>query len=118
MNSAKRKLIILGAAGRDFHDFNTYWRDNPDVEVVAFTATQIPDIHGRTYPAVLAGPKYPKGIPIYAEEELPELIRRHGVDLCTIAYSDLPHEVVMHKAALVNAAAAPTSSSWATSTPC
>jgi len=106
MNSAKRKLIILGAAGRDFHDFNTYWRDNPDVEVVAFTATQIPDIHGRTYPAVLAGPKYPKGIPIYAEEELPELIRRHGVDLCTIAYSDLPHEVVMHKAALVNAAGA------------
>lgn len=106
MNSAKRKLIVLGAAGRDFHDFNTYWRDNPDVEVVAFTATQIPDIHGRTYPAVLAGPKYPKGIPIYAEEELPELIRRHGVDLCTIAYSDLPHEVVMHKAALVNAAGA------------
>jgi predicted GTPase len=106
MNSAKRKLIILGAAGRDFHDFNTYWRDNPDVEVVAFTATQIPDIHGRTYPAVLAGPKYPKGIPSYAEEELPELIRRHGVDLCTIAYSDLPHEVVMHKAALVNAAGA------------
>ena len=106
MNSAKRKLIILGAAGRDFHDFNTYWRDNPDVEVVAFTATQIPDIHGRTYPAILAGPKYPKGIPIYAEEELPELIRRHGVDLCTIAYSDLPHEVVMHKAALVNAAGA------------
>jgi predicted GTPase len=106
MNSAKRKVIILGAAGRDFHDFNTYWRDNPDVEVVAFTATQIPDIDGRTYPAVLAGPKYPEGIPIYAEEELPELIRRHGVDLCTIAYSDLPHEVVMHKAALVNAAGA------------
>jgi predicted GTPase len=106
MSSAKRKLIILGAAGRDFHDFNTYWRDNPDVEVVAFTATQIPDIDGRTYPAVLAGPKYPQGIPIYAEEELPELIRRHGVDLCTIAYSDLPHEVVMHKASLVNAAGA------------
>jgi predicted GTPase len=106
MSSAKRKLIILGAAGRDFHDFNSYWRDNPDVEVVAFTATQIPDIHGRIYPPVLAGPKYPQGIPIYPEEELPELIRRHGVDLCTIAYSDLPHEVVMHKAALVNAAGA------------
>ena len=106
MSSGKRKVIILGAAGRDFHDFNTYWRDNPAYEVVAFTATQIPDIEGRVYPPVLSGPQYPKGIPIYAEEELPKLIEDLGVDLCTIAYSDLPHEVVMHKSALVNACGA------------
>ena len=106
MSSQKRKVIILGAAGRDFHDFNTYWRDNPAYEVVAFTATQIPDIEGRVYPPVLAGPNYPQGIPIHGEEELPELIKKHDVDLCTIAYSDLPHEVVMHKASLVNACGA------------
>jgi len=106
MSLPKRKLIILGAAGRDFHDFNTYWRDNPACEVVAFTATQIPDIEGRVYPPLLAGPKYPQGIPIHAEEELPELIARHAVDICAIAYSDLPHEQVMHKAALVNACGA------------
>ncbi len=106
MSTTARKVIILGAAGRDFHDFNTYWRDNDAYEVVAFTATQIPDIEGRTYPPELAGPKYPKGIPIYDEGELPELIRKHDVDLCTIAYSDLPHPVVMHKASLVNACGA------------
>ncbi|MCK4341261.1 MAG: GTPase [Phycisphaerae bacterium] len=100
------KVIILGAAGRDFHDFNTYWRDNEAYEIVAFTATQIPDIHGRTYPPVLSGPRYPQGIPIYDESELPELIKKHNVDLCALAYSDLPHEVVMHKAALVNACGA------------
>ena len=106
MTSQKRKVIIMGAAGRDFHDFNTYWRDNDSAAVVCFTATQIPDIEGRVYPPVLSGPKYPDGIPIYGEEELPELIRKHHVDLCALAYSDLPHEVVMHKAALVNACGA------------
>lgn len=96
----------MGAAGRDFHDFNVYWRDNPAFEVVAFTAAQIPDIAGRVYPPELAGPRYPKGIPIYAEADIRKLIREHGVDLVAIAYSDLPHEVVMHKGALVNAAGA------------
>ena len=106
MSSTRRKVIILGAAGRDFHDFNVYWRQRDDVEVVAFTATQIPDIAGRTYPPELAGPKYPRGIPIHNESDLPELIAKEGVDLVTIAYSDLPHEVVMHKAALANACGA------------
>ncbi len=106
MSQGTRRVIILGAAGRDFHDFNSYWRDNEAYEVVAFTATQIPDIDGRVYPPVLSGPRYPDGIPIHDESELPELIRKHDVDLCTIAYSDLPHEVVMHKAALVNACGA------------
>ena len=101
MSNSVRKVIIMGAAGRDFHDFNVYWRDNPDYEVVCFTATQIPDIEGRTYPPVLSGPRYPKGIPIYSEEELPKLIKKYNADLCTLAYSDLPHEVVMHKASLV-----------------
>ena len=106
MSTGARRVIILGAAGRDFHDFNTYWRDNEAYEVVAFTATQIPDIHGRTYPPELSGTRYPQGIPIYDESELPELVKKHDVDLCTIAYSDLPHEVVMHKASLVNACGA------------
>jgi predicted GTPase len=83
-----------------------YWRDNEAHEVVAFTATQIPDIEGRVYPPVLSGPRYPDGIPIHREEELPELIKKHGVDLVAIAYSDLPHEVVMNKGALVNACGA------------
>ncbi len=101
-----RNLIILGAAGRDFHDFNVHWRRREDVRVVAFTANQIPDIQGRTYPAELCGPKYPRGIPIYAEAELPRLIGELRADLCTLAYSDLAHEEVMHKAALCNAAGA------------
>jgi predicted GTPase len=104
--STKRKVIIMGAAGRDFHDFNTYWRDREDVEIVAFTATQIPDIDGRVYPPELSGPKYPKGIPIHDESELPALIAKHDIDLVTIAYSDLPHEVVMNKGALVNSCGA------------
>jgi predicted GTPase len=104
--AAVRKVIIMGAAGRDFHDFNTYWRDDPASQVVAFTATQIPNIEGRVYPPILAGPRYPQGIPIYAEQQLPELIREHGVDLVALAYSDLPHEMVMHKGALVNACGA------------
>jgi len=97
------KTIIMGAAGRDFHNFNTYFRDNADYEVVAFTATQIPDIEGRRYPKQLAGSLYPKGIPIRAEEELPALIKKYGVEQVVFAYSDVPHEVVMHKASLVNA---------------
>jgi predicted GTPase len=106
MCAEKRRVIILGAAGRDFHDFNSYWKDQPGYEVVAFTATQIPDIAGRVYPPELSGPKYPSGIPIYAETELPDLIRRLNADLCAMAYSDQPHEEVMHKAALVNACGA------------
>lgn len=100
------KTIIMGAAGRDFHNFNVFFRNNPDYEVVAFTATQIPDIEGRLYPPELAGPLYPKGIPIYAEEELPELIRKFGVQQVVFAYSDVSHEYVMHKASLVMAAGA------------
>jgi predicted GTPase len=97
------KTIIMGAAGRDFHNFNTFFRGNKDYEVVAFTATQIPDIEGRLYPPELAGDLYPAGIPIRPEEELPELVRQHQVQQVIFAYSDVPHEYVMHKAALVNA---------------
>ncbi|MCL4530044.1 MAG: GTPase, partial [Chloroflexi bacterium] len=96
------KTIIMGAAGRDFHNFNTFFRGNKDYEVVAFTATQIPDIEGRVYPKELAGNLYPKGIPIRAEDELPALIKKHGVEQVIFAYSDVPYEYVMHKAALVN----------------
>jgi len=96
------KTIIMGAAGRDFHNFLTFFRDNKDYEVVAFTATQIPDIEGRVFPAELAGALYPKGIPIRAEEELPDLIRKHQADQVVFAYSDVTDEYVMHKAALVN----------------
>jgi predicted GTPase len=96
------KTIIMGAAGRDFHNFNTFFRGNKDYEVVAFTATQIPDIEGRLYPAELAGSLYPKGIRIEPEEELASLIRDHGVEQVVFAYSDVPHEYVMHKACLVN----------------
>ncbi len=101
-----QKVIIMGAAGRDFHDFNMYFRENPDFEVVAFTATQIPDIEGRQYPHELAGTLYPKGIPILPESELTELIRKHDIDLVFLSYSDLPHEYVMHKASEVLAAGA------------
>jgi len=97
------KTIIMGAAGRDFHNFNTFFRGNNVYEVVAFTATQIPDIEGRLYPPELAGSLYPEGIPIRAEEELLELIKKHGVEQVVFAYSDVPHEYVMHKASLVNA---------------
>jgi predicted GTPase len=101
-----KKVIIMGAAGRDFHNFNTYFRDNPDYRVVAFTATQIPDIEGRKYPAALAGKLYPKGIPIHAEAELDGLIAAHKVDDVHLAYSDLPHAYVMDKASQVLAAGA------------
>ena len=97
------KTLIMGAAGRDFHNFNTFFRGNRDYDVVAFTAAQIPDIDGRLYPQELAGELYPAGIPIYAEEDLPGLISRHHVEQVVFAYSDLPYEYVMHRAALVNA---------------
>lgn len=100
------RTLIMGAAGRDFHNFNVAFRDNPDYEVVAFTATQIPDIEGRTYPAALAGKRYPKGIPIHAEDDLLKLIKTLKVDQVVFAYSDVPHEYVMHKASMVLAAGA------------
>jgi predicted GTPase len=100
------RTIIMGAAGRDFHNFNVFFRDNSDYEVVAFTATQIPDIEGRTYPAKLAGSLYPQGIPIKAESDLVRLIQEKKVDQVVFAYSDVPHEVVMHKASMVLAAGA------------
>jgi len=96
----------MGAAGRDFHNFNVYYRDNDAYNVVAFTATQIPDIHGRKYPPELSGALYPNGIPIYAEEELVDLIKKHNVEEVVFAYSDLPYPYVMEKSALVNAAGA------------
>ncbi|HEX7621815.1 MAG TPA: cyclic 2,3-diphosphoglycerate synthase [Anaerolineales bacterium] len=98
------RTLIMGAAGRDFHNFNVYFRNNKDYEVVAFTATQIPDIEGRTYPKELAGKLYPKGIPIYAETDLLKLIKDLKVEQVIFAYSDVPHEVVMHKASMVLAA--------------
>jgi len=102
----KDKVLIMGAAGRDFHNFNVYFRDNPDYTVVAFTATQIPNIEGRVYPPELAGARYPDGIPIYPESELLRLVREQHVDQVIFAYSDVPHEYVMHKASMVNAAGA------------
>jgi predicted GTPase len=98
--------IIQGAAGRDFHNFNLAYRDNEAYDVVAFTATQIPDIDGRKYPAVLAGKLYPKGIPIYDESELESLIRKHEVDEVVFSYSDVRHEYVMHWASRIIAAGA------------
>ncbi len=98
-----KNVIIMGAAGRDFHNFNMVFRNNPSYNVVAFTAAQIPDIAGRKYPKELAGRLYPKGIPIYAEEELPELIKKLGANQVVFAYSDVSHEYVMHKASAVMA---------------
>ncbi|MEL7645472.1 MAG: cyclic 2,3-diphosphoglycerate synthase [Anaerolineaceae bacterium] len=97
------RTIIMGAAGRDFHNFNTFYRDNEKYEVVAFTATQIPNIEGRKYPAALAGALYPNGIDIFPEAELPRLIKELKADEVVFAYSDVPHTYVMHKAAEVNA---------------
>ena len=102
----KQNVIIIGAAGRDFHNFNTYFRDNDRFNVVAFTAAQIPDIDGRKYPAELAGDSYPDGIPIYAEENLTELIREYDVADCVFSYSDITYQKVMSMSALVNAAGA------------
>ncbi|MEE8403905.1 MAG: cyclic 2,3-diphosphoglycerate synthase [candidate division Zixibacteria bacterium] len=106
MSNKKRKVIIMGAAGRDFHNFNTLYRDNGLVEVVAFTATQIPDIDGRKYPAKLAGKLYPEGIPIHEEKELLGLIAKHDIDEVIFSYSDVPYQYVMDKAAHVTAAGA------------
>ncbi|MHA1135531.1 MAG: cyclic 2,3-diphosphoglycerate synthase [Candidatus Thorarchaeota archaeon] len=99
---SKKKVIIMGAAGRDFQNFNVYFRNNEDYEVVAFTAEQIPGIGDRMYPPELSGPLYPKGIQIYPEEKLPELIEKFDVEQCILAYSDLPYETVGHKIAWVN----------------
>lgn len=102
----RKNIIIIGAAGRDFHNFNTYFRDQEEYNVVAFTAAQIPDIDGRKYPAGLAGELYPDGIPIYSEEQLPRLIDELQVKTCVFSYSDLPYEKVMAISAIVNAAGA------------
>lgn len=106
MANEKIKIIMIGAAGRDFHNFNVVYRNNPNYEVVAFTAAQIPDIDGRKYPASLAGELYPDGIPIYAEEELEALIKKHNVDECVLSYSDLAYETVMHIGSRVMSAGA------------
>ena len=102
----KIKTLIMGAAGRDFHNFNTFYRDNDQYHVAAFTATQIPDIEGRVYPAELAGDLYPNGIPIHDESELLNLIAEHNIEEVVFSYSDLSHVDVMHKGAIVNAAGA------------
>jgi predicted GTPase len=101
-----KRVLIMGAAGRDFHNFNVAYRDDPETEVVAFTATQIPFIENRRYPAELAGPRYPDGIPIYLEKELARLIREQHVDEVVFAYSDVGHEYVMHKGSEAMAAGA------------
>ena len=103
----KKNVIIIGAAGRDFHNFNTYFRGNASYNVVAFTAAQIPDIDGRKYPKELAGEDlYPAGIPIFAEEDLPKLIKELKVDDCVFSYSDVPYARVMNVSAIVNTAGA------------
>ncbi|MFH1686827.1 MAG: cyclic 2,3-diphosphoglycerate synthase [bacterium] len=106
MSENRKKVIIMGAAGRDFHNFNLLYRNNANVEIVAFTATQIPDIHGRNYPASLAGKLYPKGIPIVDESELLGLIAKHRIEEVIFAYSDVPYQYLMEKAAYVMAAGA------------
>jgi predicted GTPase len=102
MSTKRKRVVILGAGGRDFHNFNLAYRENPAVEVVAFTATQIPGIDSRRYPAVIAGPLYPQGIPIVPEETLPEIVRRERIDEVVLAYSDLSNDAVMAKVAWVH----------------
>lgn len=102
----QKRIVIMGAAGRDFHNFNTVYRGREDVKVVAFTAAQIPDIDGRRYPAELAGVGYPEGIPILAEADLPRIIKEENIDEVVFSYSDVPYYVVMGKSAIVNAAGA------------
>jgi len=102
----RKNIIIIGAAGRDFHNFNTYYRNDETYNVVAFTAAQIPDIDGRKYPAELAGKLYPKGIPIFTEQKLTDLIRKHNVSDCVFSYSDVTYHKVMSMSAIVNAAGA------------
>ncbi len=99
---ARTRVLIMGAAGRDFHNFNVLYRNHEEIDVVAFTATQIPNIDDRTYPAELAGRLYPHGIPILSEEDLPQIIREKHIDQVVFSYSDVPHEYVMHKASVVN----------------
>jgi len=101
-----KTVVIMGAAGRDFHNFNVFFRDKANFRVIAFTATQIPDIEDRRYPAALSGKLYPEGIPIYPEDQLPSLIEEHGVNEVYFSYSDVSHEFVMHKASEVMAAGA------------
>ncbi|HPW44805.1 MAG TPA: cyclic 2,3-diphosphoglycerate synthase [bacterium] len=101
-----KRVLIMGAAGRDFHNFNTFFKDNPEYEVVAFTATQIPNIHGRIYPSVLAGKMYPDGIEILPEEDLSKIIKEKDVDLVVFSYSDVEHKYVMEKGSQVLAAGA------------
>jgi len=103
---SRRKVIIVGAAGRDFHNFNVFFRDNEAYQVVAFTATQIPNIAGRSYPAALAGKLYPEGIPIREEKDLAKLVKEHAVEEVVFAYSDVSHEHVMHVCSIANAAGA------------
>ena len=100
------KVLIMGAAGRDFHNFNTFYRDNEKYEVVAFTATQIPNILDRKYPAGLAGDLYPEGIPIYDEKDLETLIHELKADDVIFSYSDVSYDYIMHKSAVVNTAGA------------
>src|SRR5271169_481783 len=97
-----KRVLILGAAGRDFHDFNVVFRHNPEFEVVAFTATQIPDIAGRAYPAELAGHLYPNGIPILEESEMEKIIAEKQIDVAVFSYSDVAHQNVMHLASRAN----------------
>ena len=106
MKSMRKNVIIIGAAGRDFHNFNTCYRDREEYNVVAFTAAQIPDIDGRRYPPELAGSLYPDGIPIHAQADLPSLIRDLDVDLCAFSYSDISYQEVMNVGSIVNAAGA------------
>src|SRR3972149_2830086 len=101
-----KKVLIMGAAGRDFHNFNVVFRNNPRFKVVAFTAAQIPNIIDRRYPAKLAGKLYPKGIPIFAEDGLTELIQKHKIEEVVFSYSDVSHEYVMHKGSLAISAGA------------
>ena len=101
MAMERTRVLIMGAAGRDFHNFNVVFRDNPRYEVLAFTAAQIPNIEGRVYPPSLAGELYPEGIPIQSEDELESLIDTRGIDQVVFAYSDVSHEEVMHKASRV-----------------
>lgn len=102
----RKKIVIMGAAGRDFHNFNVFYRDNEEYEVVAFTATQIPDIAGRKYPPELAGKLYPNGIPIYKEEEMAEIVKKNEVDEVVFSYSDVSYEYVMQRASIANVAGA------------
>ena len=103
---APTRVLIMGAAGRDFHNFNVFYRDNTDYQVVGFTAAQIPDIDGRVYPSSLAGDLYPEGLPIYSEDDLVEIVKKERVDEVVFAYSDVSHEDLMHKASIAIAAGA------------